>query len=149
MKAKKAVLAFLLFGFTLSSNICAEEIRKEGIYRIESAQTGEHCVVCGTPLDENDVAILVHGRRFPVEKGMVATFLNNKETYTRRIQARSALFQEEMNAPGSVAQGGISLGWFLFGIMIIAGLIFGGMSAYSAVSKDLPPIRYFLYGFFL
>ena len=149
MRALTSILVCLIFRLAFSMTISAEEAKMENIYRIESAQSGEFCTVCGALLNESDVAIFVHGRRFPVEKSMVETFLTNKEMYLRRIQARSALFQEELNAPAHVAQGGISFVWFLFGIAILAGLIFGGMSAYSAVSKDLPPIPCFLFGFFL
>jgi hypothetical protein len=129
--------------------LLAGEGKEEISYRAEAARAGEHCIVCGTLLTEQDVALYVRGRRIPIEKGMVETFLNNKETYLRRFQARSALFQEEMNAPGGVAQGGINFGWFLFGAIVLAGVVFGGMSAYSAVSKDLPSTPYFLLGFFL
>jgi hypothetical protein len=48
-----------------------------------------------------------------------------------------------------VALGGISFGWFLFGLYVLVALVFGGMSGYTAVSKGLKPIPHFFIGFFL
>ena len=117
-------------------------------YPVVSAKIGEHCTVCGVALTEEDVALIVRGRRVPLNKEMVDTFLNDQEKYFSEKQPKGALFQEELQAPAGVAQGGISRGWFLFGLYVLAGLIGGGLSAYNAVSKGLRSIPYFFIGFF-
>lgn len=117
-------------------------------YPVVSAKIGEHCSVCGVALTEKDVALIVRGRRVPLDKGMVDTFLNDQEKYFSEKQPKGALFQEELQAPAGAAQAGISQGWFLFGLYVLAGLIGGGLSAYKAVSKGLGSIPYFFIGFF-
>jgi hypothetical protein len=54
-----------------------------------------------------------------------------------------------LSAPKGAALGGVSLGWFLFGLYILIALFFAGLSAYAALSKGLPPISTFFMGFFL
>ena len=110
---------------------------------------GEYCTVCGAPLTEKDVALIIKGRRFPLDKTMVDAFMRRKEEYFSAKQMKGALFQEELTAPAGVAQSGISLTYFLVGLYILAALIFGGLSGYAAVSKGLQPIPSFFVGFFL
>jgi len=112
-------------------------------------QPGEICVVSGKHLVEGDVALIVRGRRVPLCITKVDTFLKYSEKYFAHMQPKGALFQEEMSAPSGAALGGISSGWFLFGLYVLAALVFGGMSGYSAVSKGLKPIPHFFIGFFL
>ena len=149
MNFGKILLLCLVFGRVFGYGFFAAEGKEEVRVRIEPAKVGEICFVCGARLTEDDLAVYVRGRRIPVAKGMIDTFLANKESYLRGIQTRSALFQEETAAPCGVAQGGISFGWFLFGAIVLTDLLFGGMSAYSAVSKNLSPVPCFLLGFFL
>jgi hypothetical protein len=94
------------------------------------------------------VALIVRGRRVPLDKSMVDTFLADEEKYFAEKQPKAALFQEELTAPAGVAQGGISGSWFLFGLYVLLSLVFGGLSGYRAVSKGLQPIPYFFLGFF-
>jgi hypothetical protein len=79
---------------------------------------------------------------------MVDTFLADEERYFAAKQPRAALFQEELAAPVGVAQGGISWGWFLFGLYVLLSLVFAGLSGYRAVSRGLQPIPCFFVGFF-
>ncbi|MFQ5675448.1 MAG: hypothetical protein ACE5G1_06080, partial [bacterium] len=66
--------------------------------------------------------------------------MNNQEKYFAELQPKSALFQENFGAPPGAAQGGISLGWFLFGSYVLLALIFSGLSGHAAVSKGLNAI---------
>ncbi len=145
-----------LFGFSgllltvlLTGSIFAEEETTPPQYPTVPAQTGEYCTVCGAPLTEKDIALIIKGRRFPLEKSMVDTFMRSREQYFSAKQMRGALFQEELNAPAGVAQSGVSLTYFLIGLYILAALIFGGLSGYTALSKGLQPIPSFFIGFFL
>jgi hypothetical protein len=119
----------------------------ESPYQSVPAKPGERCTVCGVPLTEDDIAFIVKGRRVPLNKAMVSEFLQNQEKYFATMQPRSALFQEELDAPAGTALGGVSSGWFLFGLYVLVALIFGGMSGYTAVAKGLKPIPNFFVGF--
>lgn len=57
---------------------------------------------------------------------------------------RGGLFSEE----GMPTQP-LSLGWFILGLYVLLGLVFAGASAHLAVQRSLPPIPWFLAGFFL
>ncbi|RMF66990.1 MAG: zinc ribbon domain-containing protein [Calditrichaeota bacterium] len=100
------------------------------------------------PLTEDDLVLIVRGRRVPLNRAMVDSFLNNQEKYFSKLQPKGALVQENLDAPRGTAQGGISLGWFLFGLYVVVALFFSGMSGYVAVTKGLPPIPHFFIGFF-
>jgi hypothetical protein len=113
------------------------------------AKIGERCTVCGAALDEESgVALIVRGRRVPLDKSMVETFMDDPQKYFTTKHPKSALFQEELSAPAGAALGGISSGWFLFGLYVLVALIFSGLSGYAAVSKGLSPIPHFFVGFF-
>ena len=113
------------------------------------AKNSERCTVCGAELTSEDVALIVRGRRNPLCQAHVETFLNDLERSFYSRQPRSALFQEDLSAPPGTAQGGISRGWFLFGLLVLSSLIFGGLSGYRALSIGLPPLSPFFIGFFL
>ena len=113
------------------------------------AKSSELCTVCGAELTSDDVALIVRGRRTPLCRAHVETFLNDLERSFYSKQPRGALFQEDMAAPPGTAQGGISQGWFFFGLLVLSGLIFGGLSGYRALSMGLPPLAPFFIGFFL
>ncbi len=114
-----------------------------------SARVGEHCMVGGTPLTEHDVALIVWGRRVPLHREAVKEFLRHTEKYFAKLQPKGALFQEDMTGEEGTALGGISWGWFLFGVYVLVALLFGGLSGYAAITKGLRPVPYFLIGFFL
>lgn len=127
--------------------LLAQESEETAYKRLEP-KPGDRCVVCGTPLDQDDVVLQVRGRRVPLKEAMVDSFLHHREKYFSELQPRSALFQENLNVPFGVAQGGISLGWFLFGSYVLVALIFAGMSGYVALHKGLAPIPHFFVGLF-
>jgi len=130
------------------SSAIADEDKSQATYPGVPAKPGEYCTVSGVELTENDVALIVRGRRVPLCRTQVDTFLHNQEKYFGTMQPKGALFQESLDAPESTALGGVSWGWFLFGLYVLVALIFGGMSGYAAVSKGLPPIPHFFIGFF-
>lgn len=127
----------------------AEDIDSKNPYPAVPAKVGEFCTVCGVPLDEKDVALIVKGRRFPVDKTMVQAFLESSPEYFRAKQVRTALFQEEFGAPSGTAQSGVGWKWFLVGLYVLTSVVFGGFSGYVAVSKGLSPISHFFAGFVL
>src|SRR5262249_44998082 len=102
-----SLLVLCLFEITLP----AQEAPIKSPYPVVPARAGERCTVCGTPLGQDDVALMVRGRRVPLNKSMVDAFLADKEKYFAQQQPRAALFQEELDVPAGVAQGGISLRW--------------------------------------
>ena len=115
-------------------------------YPVVPARTGERCTVCGASLSENDVALIVKGRRVPLCRTMVQDFLRNQDKYFAKLEPRGALFQENMESPDGTALGGISNGWFLFGLWVLFALVFAGLSGYVAVGRGLTPIRHFFIG---
>src|SRR5262249_3246397 len=138
-----SVMAICLLGVPL----VAQETPASSPYPVFPAKKGERCTVCGAPLGEDDVALIVRGRRVPLGKSMVDTFLADEEKYFAVKQPKAALFQEELTAPVGATQGGISWTWFLFGLYVLLSLIFGALSGYRAVSRGLQPIPYFFVGF--
>ena len=119
------------------------------IYSRVPARNSEFCTLCGIRLTSEDVALIVRGRRIPLCQPEVETFLNDQERHFSNKRPKGALFQEEMSAPPGTVQAGISQGWFLFGLLVLSALVFGGLSGYRALSKDLSPLAPFFIGFFL
>ncbi len=141
------LLRLVFLGMWLfSCPLWAQEKAIKSQYPLMSPKLGERCIVCGVLLTENDTVLIVRGRRVPLKRAMVDSFLSNQEKYFSQKQPKSALFQEELDVPVGVAQGGISLSWFLIGLYTLVGLIFGGMSGYTAVSKGFSPIPHFFIG---
>lgn len=138
-------LSILYMPFVLPT-AAAQEATEHIPYKVLPAQPGELCTICGVPLTDQDVALQVRGRRVPLNRSMVDSFLASEEKYFAMKQPRGALFSEEMTDQPGVSLGGISAGWFLFGCYILVALIFSGLSGYTAVSKGLPPIQYFFIG---
>jgi hypothetical protein len=138
---------FMLLYLQASTGAVAADTTDSG-YQMVPAKPGEECTVCGIPLTDEDVALIVKGRRVPLNKGMVQEFLENQERYFARLQPRGALFQEDVDAQEGTSLGGISRGWFLFGLYVLVALLFAGMSGYVAVAKGLKPIPHFFIGLF-
>lgn len=138
---------FLFSCFLLFSLDLAWADTTAGSYLVLPANPGEKCIVCGVPLTEDDVALVVKGRRVPLNRTMVEEFLDNQEKYFARLQPKGALFQEDLSASEGTALGGVTPGWFLFGLYILSALVFGGLSGYAAVGKGLKPIPHFFLGF--
>jgi hypothetical protein len=128
-------------------HIADEPIRSP--YPMVPSKSGEHCTVCDVQLGADDVALIIKGRRVPLERHMVGEFLKNQEKYLSSKLVKTALFQEEFQAPAGVAQGGISMAWFLLGLYVLCSLLFAGLSGYAAVAKGLPARRSFFLGLLL
>lgn len=114
--------------------------------RVE-VRPGDECIICNVPLTRGGLVFLVRGRRVPLMTAMVDSFLDNQEMIFAQLQPRSALFQEDYNAPPGTALGGIGWGWFLAGLYILAGMIFGGLAGYCAVRRDVKLRTAFVLGF--
>ena len=115
-------------------------------YPTVAAKVGETCIVCGMPVSNGDIAIVLKGRRMPVMKDMAESVLRNPEFYFKDKQARGAMFQEDFQVPSGANRAGVSLGWFLAGLYVLSALIFGGLSGNAAIAKGLPPISSFFLG---
>ena len=148
MKKKSFWVSIVLCLFTLPL-LAQDRAQMAGAYEKVSYNPGEICLVSGKPLVEGDVALIVRGRRVPLCFSKVDSFLAHQEKYFAALQPKGALFQEELSAPKGAALGGVTSGWFLFGLYVLVALVFAGMSGYTAVSKGLPSIPNFFIGFFL
>jgi len=142
-------VVLLLFFAAHAVDLRAQQSTAQSQYEALPPRPGETCIVCGIPLTDDDVALLVRGRRVPLNRAMVDSFMNNQEQFFSRLQPRSALFQENLGVAPGVAQGGISWGWFAFGLYVVTSLISAAMSAYCAIAKGLPAAQYFFVGLFL
>ena len=140
------VLAFCLLALPLRT----QENAPQTPYQSVRPKLGDYCTVGNVPLDTlQDVALIVRGRRVPLHRTMVDSFMRTQEKYFSQQQPKGALFQEELSAAKGAALAGVTSGWFLFGLYVLVALIFAGVSGYTAVSKGLPPIPNFFIGFFL
>ena len=145
---KWALLCWLLLVGT-PDRVDAQPVGKAaqaGGYDTTAPATDERCLICNKPLAEDDIVLLVRGRRVPLKRAMVDSFLHNQEKYFGSLQPKSALFQEEMGAPAGASLSGISYGWFVFGLYVLVALIFAGLSANAAVAKGLSPLSSFFIG---
>src|SRR5262249_17364899 len=85
-----SVVALCLLGVPL----LAQETPANRPYPVVPAKEGERCTVCRAALGKDDVALIVRGRRVPLGRLMVDTFLANEEKYFAEKQPKAALFQE-------------------------------------------------------
>lgn len=138
-------MALVLFAWIVFSGARAGDAYPA--YQQLPAVAGEKCVVCGGTLTEKDIALIVKGRRVPLDRQDVAEFMNNQEKYFATLQPRGALFAEAAEAPEGTALGGVTSGWFLAGAYVLVALVFGAMSSYAAIGKGLAPIPCFIIGF--
>ncbi len=106
---------------------------------------GEQCLVCDKQVFGKDVVeIRYRGRVFHVVAGeMFEIFGQDPERYFRKLQARSALFDESAVAP---TQKQMSVAWLGIGLYVLLGLIIGAACSYLAVAKGLPPAPWFFAG---
>lgn len=104
---------------------------------------GEQCLVCRKPVVDEDVfEIRFKGRTFFVGKPFMGDFEADPARYFARLQARSALFDE--NALG--ANRPMAFGWLGLGGYVLAGLLCSASCAYIAVCKGLTPLPWFFAG---
>jgi len=106
---------------------------------------GEQCLVCRKRVyDEDVVEIRYKGRTFFVGKPFMAEFETDPLRYFARIQARSALFDENALA----ANRPMAFGWLWLGGYILAGVLCAALCGYIAVCKGLMPLSWFFAGLF-
>lgn len=148
MNKKSLSISFALC--LLALPLGAQENAPQTPYQSVRPKLGDYCTVGNVPLDTlQDVALIVRGRRVPLHRTMVDSFMRTQEKYFSQQQPKGALFQEELSAAKGAALAGVTSGWFLFGLYVLVALVFAGVSGYTAVSKGLPPIPNFFIGFFL
>jgi len=116
----------------------------ENPYPVVEVHTGDRCVVSGLSLDHDDIVLLVKGRRVPMKKEALSIFLDSRDKYFSKFEPKGALFTEDITLSER-----LSMGWFVFGIYVLIGLVFGAITSHCAVEKGLKPVPWFLSGFFL
>ncbi|MFQ5606093.1 MAG: zinc ribbon domain-containing protein [bacterium] len=131
----------------VSGGAFAQEAQVPSSYKSVPPERGERCLICGVELTDEDVVLIVRGRKVPLNRAMVDSFMQNQEHFFKKLLPKSAFFYENFEVPAEIAQGGISRGWFLFGIYILTALIFSGLSGYTAIAKGLPPVPHYFIGF--
>ncbi len=132
--------AFALLLFIVISR--AQETTPGLPYQRDAVKPGDVCMVSGTALTQEDVVFIIRGRRVPLHREHVSRFVADSTKYLAQLQSQGALFYKDMEK----AEGGIDLGWFLFGMYVLIALLFSGLSGYTAVSKGLNPIPHFFIG---
>lgn len=135
---------FLILSFFLALPLASQEMSELSGYTQTEVRPGDYCIVSSKPLGPNDICLLVNGRRVPLKREAVDIFLKNPEKYFSKLQPKSALFAEDMGVDKS-----LSLGWFIFGIYVLVGLVFAAFTSHTAVAKGLSPIPWFFAGLFL
>ena len=105
------------------------------------AADGERCIVCGKVMRDGSIVELRYkGRSIHVAPDMLEALLEAPDTHFHKMQARSALFDEETHATpfGSA--------WLWFGIYVLAGLVCAALCGYLAISRALSPLPWFFAG---
>ena len=104
---------------------------------------GEQCLVCRKRVYDQDVVeIRYQGRTFHVGLPFLGDFENDPEHYFARLQARSALFDENALVGGR----SMAFGWLWLGVYVLGGLVCSALCGYIAVCKALPPLPWFFAG---
>ena len=134
----------VLMCFIFAMNAWAQVAAPELPYARDAIKPGDVCLVSGKALTHNDVVYLIRGHRIALARDQVAAFLADSTKLLARFQPQGALFHE--HAARRSPEGGIDLGWFLFGMYVLVALLFSGLSGYTAVSKGLNPIPHFFIG---
>jgi hypothetical protein len=96
-------------------------------YQVPS-RPDEICVVCRRPIGESGVVYLVQGQRVAVHvSDCYAKFRENPLTYLAALQPHGAFL-------GAGGEGqDLSWVWFLAGLYVLAGLVFGALCAHRAL----------------
>ena len=97
---------------------------------------GEQCLVGRERIfDKNAVEIRFQGRRFYVCAPALADFRDDPDGYFARLQARSALFNENALRARPMA-----FGWLWFGMYVMAGLVFSAVCTNGQVIGSIGDI---------
>lgn len=104
---------------------------------------GDICVECAKPIGPEDVTYLVNGQRVAVHRGACdAAFRGNPQPVLARLQPRGAFL-------GSGSEGqNLSHSWFVVGLYVLFGLIFGALCSQRALVSGRRPAFWFAGGFF-
>ena len=101
----------------------------------------EICIVCGRPIGTGDPVYLINGQRVPLHVSeCYANFSRNPQAYLAAIRPHGAFL-----GAGGEAQG-LSWGWFLAGLYVLAGLIFGALCAHRALQGGRSAAAWFFAG---
>ena len=112
-------------------------------YILAQVIPGENCLFSGLPLGQDDICLIVSGRRLTLKKEALKFFLEHPQKIFDKVKLSGALFVDEMNQSRQ-----LELKWFLLGLYLFAGLIFGALSAQAAIKKGFKPLIWFLLGIF-
>ncbi len=128
-----------------SDSVLADSLRSE----IESAtvlkpREGERCIVCGLPLTDKDVVLLVRGRRLPLidTRENRAKLLAHPERYFGEVQPRGAWFSESLSSNSA------SYVFFLLGIIVVVLLVSAGLSSHAALCRGAEAEKWFFRGLY-
>lgn len=99
---------------------------------------GMICLVCNRPIGEDDYVFRVKGQRVAVHRG----------NCYRRLLARPDHFLATLRPRGAflsagAEEQGVAFGWFLVGLYILSGLVFGALSAHAALHRGRSAIKWF------
>ncbi len=135
----RTLLLLIISVYLLPANLSAQVLKVEGPFK---AKKGETCVVCNTPVGEEDDAYLVDGQRVAVMSAMREEFLRNPLQYVTRLRPEGMVFSSRQpeTLPGS---------YLWAGVFVLIGLMFGGACAHMAMVKGLSSWQWFFLGFFL
>ena len=138
---KEVALGLFLFVFILLAlpAYAQEKLSSHGLeYSVTEVRPGDHCIVSGKMLGQDDICIMVEGSSVQMKREDLDIFLQNPERYFARLQPKSALFTEDMGQGKP-----LNLSWFFFGVYVLAGLVFSALTSHTAVAKLLSPIPWF------
>ncbi len=110
-------------------------------YKTVPAKKGEHCLICGMELTDNDIVLIYRGRRVPLKRAMVEQFVRDPGRYFFKLEPRSVLFDEN-----AVVRSALQRGWLIVGSLVVTSLLFAGLTAQKAVRKGLAPAPWFFVG---
>lgn len=111
--------------------------------RHRPAKEGEICVVCNNRASGRDACYLAGGQQIVVHAAdcCEGEFLRHPGKYLAALRPNQILFSVWPRA-------GLASPWFWFGVSVLAGLVFGGLSAHTALATGRAPLPWFLAGLF-
>jgi len=103
---------------------------------------GEQCIVCDQAIQGDEIIeVRYKGRSFYVAAVMLGELEDDPDQFFKKLQARSALFDER-----SMEGRAMSTGWLLFGVYVLVGLVCAAICGYLAINRSLAPIPWFFAG---